>query len=79
MAMHHMALMWGLAYAIATHVSSPMSGGHLNPAITVARAALGYFPWGKVPIYIAGQLLGAVAGSAINMATFAKSIQKMVV
>ena len=29
-------------------VSGGVSGGHLNPAITVAVASVGKFPWSKV-------------------------------
>lgn len=35
------------------------SGGHINPAVTVAFAVLGKLPWRKVPHYIAGQYLGS--------------------
>ena len=45
-------------------VSGGVSGGHLNPAITVAVASVGKFPWKKVPHYLAGQYLGAFLGSA---------------
>jgi aquaporin Z len=37
-----------------------VSGAHLNPAVSVAFAARGDFPWGRVPGYILVQLLGAV-------------------
>ena len=37
-----------------------ISGAHLNPAVTLAFAARGNFPWLRVPGYIAAQLVGAV-------------------
>jgi aquaporin Z len=37
-----------------------VSGAHLNPAVSVAFALRGDFPWRRVPAYIAAQLLGAV-------------------
>lgn len=37
-----------------------ISGAHLNPAVTVAFAARGDFPWRRVPAYILVQLVGAV-------------------
>jgi glycerol uptake facilitator-like aquaporin len=40
----------------------PMSGAHLNPAVTVATAAEGGLPWNEVPHYVIAQALGAVAG-----------------
>lgn len=37
-----------------------ISGAHLNPAVTLAFAVRGNFPWLRVPGYIAAQILGAV-------------------
>src|SRR3954471_612947 len=36
-----------------------VSGAHLNPAVSVAFAARGDFPWKRVPAYIVAQFLGA--------------------
>jgi aquaporin Z len=36
-----------------------VSGAHLNPAVSVAFAARGDFPWRRVPGYIIVQLIGA--------------------
>src|SRR5215468_10800306 len=36
-----------------------VSGAHLNPAVSVAFAARGDFPWRRVPAYIVVQLIGA--------------------
>ena len=41
-----------------------VSGGHINPAVTVALATLGKFPWRRVPHYLAAQYLGAFLASA---------------
>jgi len=38
-----------------------VSGAHLNPAVSVAFALRGDFPWRRVPGYIVVQLVGAVA------------------
>lgn len=43
----------------------PISGAHLNPAITLADAWQQGLPWREVPGYLAAQLLGAFAGVAI--------------
>ena len=42
----------------------PISGAHLNPAVTLADALLGGIPWRETPAYIAAQLAGAFAGVA---------------
>ena len=36
-----------------------VSGAHLNPAVSLAFAARGDFPWRRVPGYIVVQLIGA--------------------
>lgn len=40
----------------------PISGGHFNPAVTLANASQGGLPWRDVPGYIAGQIGGAALG-----------------
>ncbi len=40
-----------------------ISGAHLNPAVTLAFAVRGNFPWIRVPGYIAAQVVGAVLAS----------------
>lgn len=42
----------------------PISGAHLNPAVTLAAAAQGGLPWREVPAYLAAQFSGAFAGVA---------------
>src|SRR5690349_20458659 len=37
-----------------------VSGAHLNPAVSIAFAARGDFPWRRVPAYVVAQLLGAM-------------------
>jgi glycerol uptake facilitator-like aquaporin len=43
----------------------PISGAHLNPAVTLAAAWEGGIPWSEVPHYVAAQLVGAVIGVAV--------------
>ena len=40
-----------------------VSGAHLNPAVSIAFALRGDFPWGRVVPYICTQLLGASAAA----------------
>lgn len=56
---------WGLAVTIAVYMTGFMSGAHLNPAVTLAMAAIGSLPWGQVPIYLIAQMLGAICGAIL--------------
>jgi glycerol uptake facilitator len=56
---------WGLAVALAVYVSGKMSGGHINPAVTLAEATRGAFPWVRVAPYWGAQLAGAFLGAVI--------------
>ena len=42
-----------------------VSGAHLNPAVSVAFALRGDFPWRRVPGYIITQLIGATLAALI--------------
>jgi glycerol uptake facilitator-like aquaporin len=42
----------------------PLSGAHMNPAVTLAAAAVRELPWRDVPAYVGAQLFGAFAGTA---------------
>lgn len=54
---------WGLAVTIAVYASGIMGPAHLNPAVTIAMAAIGAMPWSSVPAYIIAQMVGAMAAS----------------
>jgi glycerol uptake facilitator protein len=56
---------WGLAVTFAIYAVGGYSGAHINPAVTLALAFNGSFPWADVPAYCLAQLLGAFAGATI--------------
>ena len=49
-----------------------VSGAHLNPAVTLAFAVRGDFPWRRVPGYLLVQLAGATAACLLLWAMFGK-------
>ncbi|HIB3440351.1 MIP/aquaporin family protein [Streptococcus pyogenes] len=56
---------WGIAVTVAVYISGFMSGAHLNPAVTIAMAAIGSLPWSQVVTYLVAQFLGAMLGALV--------------
>lgn len=56
---------WGLGVAMAVYAVGNVSGAHLNPAVTIALAVIGKFPWSDVLGYIVAQMIGAFLGGVI--------------
>ncbi|MGZ2368653.1 MIP/aquaporin family protein [Ancylomarina sp. YFZ004] len=54
---------WGLAVFVGVAVAGPVSGAHINPAVTIGLAIAGMFAWAKVGLFIAAQMLGAATGA----------------
>ena len=53
-------LAFGLALLVVVASIGHVSGGHVNPAVTLGLAATGRFPWRYVPAYLLAQLTGAL-------------------
>ncbi|OIW06726.1 hypothetical protein TanjilG_11451 [Lupinus angustifolius] len=56
----------GLTVVVIIFSIGPISCAHVNPAVTIAFATLGHFPWIKVPIYIIAQTIGSVIATYIG-------------
>ena len=56
---------WAVAVTVAVYTVNAVSGAHLNPAVTIAMAAIGKFPWADVPSYLAAQIIGGFLGGVI--------------
>jgi len=59
------SMAWGLAVYCGVIVAGPISGAHLNPAVTIGLAVAGGFDWADVPHYIIAQCMGAALGSIL--------------
>ncbi len=55
---------WGFAVMTAVYIAGPLSGAHLNPAVTVG-IAIKDGDWSNVPVYFAGEMLGAMIGAVL--------------
>lgn len=56
---------WAFAVFVGVVVAGPISGAHLNPAVTLALAIQGALPWQEVPVYVAGEMIGAFIGAVL--------------
>jgi glycerol uptake facilitator protein len=55
---------WGFAVMTAVYISAPLSGAHLNPAVTLALA-IKDDNYSNLATYWGGQLLGAMIGATL--------------
>jgi glycerol uptake facilitator protein len=53
---------WGFAVLAGAYIANGYSGGQLNPAVTLG-VAIKTGDWSQVPVYVGGQLLGAMIGA----------------
>lgn len=65
---------WGFGCMLGVYVAGGISGGHVNPAVTISMAIFRNFPWKKVPVYIVAQIFGAFFGGAMAYGYFWSSI-----
>ncbi|MFJ5778057.1 MIP/aquaporin family protein [Streptomyces sp. NPDC093094] len=70
---------WGFAVLAGAYTAAPLSGGHLNPAVTLG-IAVDTGEWGKVWVYLLGQMVGAVLGAVlaylVYLAQFQANVRK---
>ena len=68
---------WGLAVVMGIYVAGRISGAHLNPAVSLALAAFGDFPWRKVIPYSIAQTAGAFMGAGVVFGVYRKAFEKV--
>ncbi|MFF3493917.1 MIP/aquaporin family protein [Streptomyces sp. NPDC002795] len=55
---------WGFGVLAGAYTAAPLSGGHLNPAVTIG-IAVDTGKWDKVWVYVLGQMVGAMLGAVL--------------
>ncbi|KAJ5753175.1 Major intrinsic protein [Penicillium odoratum] len=68
---------WGFGFMVAIYIAGGTSGGHLNPAFSIALSVFRGFPARKCVIYIAAQLLGAITAGGIAYAIYHDAIVEL--
>ena len=63
--LHGVSLAFGLTVVTMAYAIGPISGCHLNPAVSVGLWAGGRFPANKLLPYIVAQVLGAIAAGGV--------------
>ena len=61
---------WGIAVAVAVYSVGRISGGHINPAVTLGLASIGQVETALVPTYLAGQMIGGFVGAVLVWLTY---------
>ena len=59
----NIALGYGAALMVGVTAVAGVSGGHLNPAVTLAMAVTRRLEWTALPVYMIGQYMGAFMGA----------------
>lgn len=55
----------GAILVVLILIFGPISGAHMNPAVSLAMASRGQFPWRELPLYVLAQCVGGLAGVAV--------------
>jgi len=56
---------WGFGVLAGAYTSAPLSGGQINPAVTIGFAIEGTTKWEDVPFYLLRQFAGAMIGAVL--------------
>jgi aquaporin Z len=57
------SLTFGLTLVAMAYAIGPISGCHINPAVTIGLAVAGRAKWSDVPGYVIAQVVGGIAGA----------------
>ncbi|ODQ65821.1 aquaporin [Nadsonia fulvescens var. elongata DSM 6958] len=65
---------WGIGVMFGVYASGGVSGGHLNPAVTLAACIFRGFPWKKLPVYMFSQTFGAFCAALVIYGNYKSAI-----
>ncbi|MGW7383638.1 MIP/aquaporin family protein [Streptomyces sp. NPDC054794] len=65
---------WGMGVLAGAYTAAPLSGGHLNPAVTLG-IAIDTGKWDKVWVYLLGQMVGAMLGAVLAYLVYLAQFQ----
>jgi len=65
---------WGWAVALGVWLAGGVSGGHLNPAVSLLMAILGRISISQMFVYMVAQYLGAFVGAATVYGTYVDAL-----
>lgn len=71
------SLAFAFGVLAAVYTTASISGAHINPAVTIALAAVRKFPWRHVPGYMAAQLTGGILAALVNWYLYGTSVSDM--
>ena len=71
------SLSFALIVVVTVYVFGYISGNHINPAVTLALAVTGKFPWKLVGPYMIVQVLGAILGAAIIIGVMGQAASEL--
>ncbi|KAM7488700.1 hypothetical protein LguiB_026184 [Lonicera macranthoides] len=64
------AITAALTVIVVVFSIGPISGAHVNPAVTLASAVAGAFPWSEVPLYVLAQVGGSVLATYVAKSVY---------
>ena len=63
---------WAVGVFTGVLIAAPVSGAHINPAVTLALVVADKFPVSLMPLYISAQFLGAMFGAVLVWLAYKK-------
>jgi glycerol uptake facilitator protein len=63
---------WAVGVFTGVLIAAPVSGAHLNPAVTLALVLAGKFSFSLLPLYVCAQMLGAMFGAFLVWVAYKK-------